>query len=92
MVPLLMFDIIIKNYSGVSAVAWGTPLKTRLFLLIPPGILTLWVMLVRNWKNLQLYAKFTCDAHVLSLCNNMSCSCCQPTPPCLFGGVLPYLK
>ena len=50
MVPLLMSDIIIKNNSGPRTVPWGTPLKTGLSLLIPPGILT-WVLLVKNWKN-----------------------------------------
>ena len=39
-VPLLMSDTIIKNNSGSRTVPGGTPLKTGLSLLIPPGILT----------------------------------------------------
>ena len=39
-VPLLMSDIIIKNNSGTRTVPWGTPLKTGLYLVIPPGIQT----------------------------------------------------
>ena len=52
-IPLLMSDIITKNSSGPRTVPCRTPLKTRLSLLIPPGILTLWVWLVRNGKKYQ---------------------------------------
>ena len=38
MVPLLMSDIIIKNSSVPRTVPCGTPLKTGLFLLIPPEV------------------------------------------------------
>ena len=39
-VPLLMSDLIINNNNAHRTVPWGTPLKSGLSLLIPPGILT----------------------------------------------------
>ena len=38
--PLSMSIIIIKNSKGPRTVPWGTPLRTGLGWLIPPGILT----------------------------------------------------
>ena len=69
MFPLLMSDIIIKNSSGPRTVPCGTPLKTGLFLLTPPGIQTEWVLLVRNWKNHM--PSLPVIPTSLSLCNNM---------------------
>ena len=29
---------------------------------------------------------------IVSVINKTTCCCCRPTPPCLFGGVLPYFE
>ena len=68
MVPLFMSDIINKNNSGPRTVSWGTPFKTGLSVLIPPGIITYWVMLVKNWKNHM--PSLLVIPKSLSLCSN----------------------